>query len=227
MHAARLAEKLGLEKVVIPAGRRGRLGDWIPLAPASYEIVRSLPMRLDEFNGAKVEALLAALREEAQSVVRAAAGDADIYESRHAYMRYLGQGYEIAVHVTDAMNADKLKTAFEGAYSKLYGRTIPGMGIEILSWSLRVSAAAPARVKTAMELKRRKIAAGATRSVFDAGSEKRIPFGVFDREALKPGDEVEGPALIIETQTTTVVSSSFSAHIEGSGAIILERRRIE
>ncbi len=102
LHAARLAEKLGLSKVIIPEGAGVGSAIGFLLAPASYEIIRSLPMRLDTLDAAKVEDLFAALREEAEAVVRAAEPTTALSETRAAYMRYVGQGYEIAVSVANA-----------------------------------------------------------------------------------------------------------------------------
>ena len=65
----------------------------------------------------------------------------------------------------------------------------------------------------------------ATREVFDAPAQDYVAAGVFERTELKPGDRVEGPALIVETQTTTVVTSHFDAHIDGRGYIVLTAKQ--
>ncbi len=272
LHAARLAEKLGLARVIIPAGAGVGSAIGFLLAPASYEIVRSLPMRLDRLDEARVAALFGILRKDAVEVVRAADPGAHLTESSAAFMRYVGQGYEIAVPIAAApsppspacgrgagsegvsrselsydeepspqtplpqaeegnpdqalreFSAVKLQEAFEIAYRELYGRTIPEMPIEILSWSLRVSApAAPVSVIETWLLKR-KVAPKTTRRVFDAGQAARLDYGVYDRASLKTGDRVCGPALIVEAQTTTVVSARFDAYIDPLRNIALARK---
>ncbi len=225
LHAARLAEKLGLSRVIIPEGAGVGSAIGFLLAPASYEIVRSLPMRLDALDAPRVMLMFKALREEAESVARAAAPTAALVETRSAFMRYIGQGYEIAVPLQiDRLQPEQLKRNFESAYRRLYGRTIPGMAIEILSWSLRITAPAP--VPVAVLPVRKKVAASArsTRAVFDAGKAKRVTYGVFDRTSLTAGALVEGPALIVENQTTTVVTASFDAQVDGALNIVLSRK---
>ena len=66
-------------------------------APIAYEIVRSALQRLDQFDAAAANALFAAMRAEAEPIVRRGAGDAPLTETRSAFMRYRGQGHEIAV----------------------------------------------------------------------------------------------------------------------------------
>ncbi len=97
LHAARIAEKLGIARVVVPAdaGVGSALG--FLAAPIGYEIVRSRYMRLDRLDPELLDRLFTAMREEALAVVLPGAGDAPLVEKRLAYMRYLGQGHEVAV----------------------------------------------------------------------------------------------------------------------------------
>ncbi|MFZ5618522.1 MAG: hypothetical protein ACOZAA_14505, partial [Pseudomonadota bacterium] len=122
------------------------------------------------------------------------------------------------------ISAAKFQEAFEIAYRRLYGRTIPGMAIEILSWSLRVAAPGPHLEKTRETRNRRAAIANGKRDVFDAGSESRLSYGVYQRAALEPGAHIGGPALIVEAQTTTVVTAHFDAAIDDARNIVLTRK---
>ncbi|MBI1365142.1 MAG: hydantoinase/oxoprolinase family protein [Alphaproteobacteria bacterium] len=229
LHAARLAEKLGLRKVIVPEGAGVGSAIGFLLAPAAYEVVRSRPMRLDAFEAGSVEILFAEMRREAEAVLRAAAPGAKLTETRRAYMRYVGQGHEIAVSLDPAMlggadAAEKLGGAFEAAYVALYGRAIPEMGVEVLTWSLTLSGPRPALPAAPAEPKKRERRAEESRVVYDASENTPLDYGVFERAALAPGDMIEGPALIVEDQTTTVVSSAFNARVDARGNLILERR---
>src|SRR5205823_4184728 len=126
LHAARMAEKLGLDRVLVPshAGVGSAVG--FLRAPIAYEIVRSSLQRLDEFDAAAANALYAAMRAEAEPIVRRGAGDAPLTETRSAFMRYRGQGHEIAVPLPArpyrSDDAALLHAAFEQAYRRLYSR---------------------------------------------------------------------------------------------------------
>lgn len=225
LHAARLAEKLGVSEVVVPKGAGVGSAIGFLLAPASFEIIRSLPMRLDAFNASAVAALFDDSRRDAEAVVRAAAGDAPLIERLAAYMRYAGQGYEIETPVTrDGLDAGALAGAFEAAYRALYGRTIPGMPVEALTWSLRLTAPAPAPPALAQAKPLRRRVPSSTRDAVDTALGERTPFAVFERTDLAPGDFLDGPALIVESQTTTVVSSAFRALIDQAENVVLQRR---
>ncbi|HWZ67061.1 MAG TPA: hydantoinase/oxoprolinase family protein, partial [Stellaceae bacterium] len=152
LHAARLAEKLGLDRVLVPsyAGVGSAVG--FLRAPIAYEIVRSSLQRLDQFDAAAANALFAAMRGEAEPIVRRGAGDAPLTETRSAFMRYRGQGHEIAVPLSTGIYGDDdaalLHAAFEDQYRRLYSRVIPGVEVEILSWVLLLSAPVPAETST-------------------------------------------------------------------------------
>src|SRR5438105_3729349 len=83
-------------------------------------------------------ALPAAMRQEAEAIVRLGEPDAALTETRSAFMRYRGQGHEIAVPVPARAyqheDAAELLAAFEDAYRRLYSRVIPGVEVEVLSW---------------------------------------------------------------------------------------------
>ncbi|MGH8035803.1 MAG: hydantoinase/oxoprolinase family protein, partial [Lysobacterales bacterium] len=142
LHAARLAEKLGVDRIIIPseAGVGSAVG--FLLAPIAYEVVRSRHQVLGSLQTEVINALMQEMRNEALAVVRQATTDPKLLETRQAYMRYVGQGHEIAVRlpleVYGEPHAEVFKQAFEKAYIQLYGRIIDGVDIEALSWTLTI-----------------------------------------------------------------------------------------
>ena len=143
LHAARLAEKLGIARIIVPpnAGVGSAVG--FLRAPIAFEVVRSRHMRLSAFDPAAANAIIAEMRAEALEVVRAGAGSASLIEPRAAFMRYVGQGHEIVVPLPArdlaAEDAALLREAFQREYVVLFSRTIPDAEVEILTWSLTVS----------------------------------------------------------------------------------------
>ncbi len=160
LHAARLAQKLDVDRVIVPAGAGVGSAIGMLRAAVSYEVVRSRYLRLADFDPGAVNALLSEMHEEARTVVVAGAGDGagdgagkgvgdegELEEARHAYMRYVGQGHEIVVPLPvrplAAGDRETLAEAFDAEYARLYGRTIPGQEREVLSWTLTVTAGKP------------------------------------------------------------------------------------
>ncbi|HEX3417524.1 MAG TPA: hydantoinase/oxoprolinase family protein [Stellaceae bacterium] len=229
LHAARMAEKLGLDHVLVPsyAGVGSAVG--FLRAPIAYEIVRSSLQRLDEFNAAAANALFAAMRAEAEPIVRRGAGDQALTETRSAFMRYRGQGHEIAVPLPTRFyrneDAALLRDAFEEAYRRLYSRVIPGVEVEILSWVMLLSAPRPAEGETVLPTPDPYTAQPArTRPVFDPETGEFIEVAIHERGDLRPGALIPGPAVIVEDETSTVVSQLFDARVNAFGYIELTRR---
>ena len=97
VHGARIAEKIGIARVLVPSGAGVGSAIGFLRAPVGYEVVRSLYQRLGSLDLGAINALLAAMAEEAASVVARGSFGAETEERRLAYMRYVGQGHEIAV----------------------------------------------------------------------------------------------------------------------------------
>ena len=229
LHAARLAEKLGLDRVLVPsyAGVGSAVG--FLRAPIAYEIVRSSLQRLDQFDAAAANALFAAMRGEAEPIVRRGAGDAPLTETRSAFMRYRGQGHEIAVPLSTGIYGDDdaalLHAAFEDQYRRLYSRVIPGVEVEILSWVLLLSAPVPAETSTPRPaLEPHTPQPARSRPVLDPETGEFVEVAIYERRDLLPGASIPGPAVIVEDETSTVVSRLFDARIDAFGYIELTRR---
>jgi N-methylhydantoinase A len=230
IHAARLAEKLDISTVIVPAGAGVGSAFGFLLAPIAYEVVRTRYTHLDEtFDAAPLNALRDGMRAEAQAVVRLGAPEADLTEGWTASMRYRGQGHELTVTIPagdmNAGSAAALERLFIADYEQQFGRRIPGLDVEILSWSLRLATAGAAVTQCPEAPAERPAMPAAAADVVDplSGALQRIPIHV--RNELAPGSVVAGPALIVEDETTTLVTSSFTARIDALGSVVLTRRR--
>ena len=211
LHAAQLARKLGIRRVIVPA--RPGVGSALGFlrAAAAYEQVRSLHMRLSAFDAAAVNRLYHDLSRSGREVVAAAAPGAPLNERRSALMRYPGQGHEVEIEVPDgaldAAAGAEIRRRFEAHYARVYGRTLAGADIEALSWSLTVSTPEPPPPPAARP------AAGATRGPAGAAVQ---------RADLCAGDALRGPVLVVEPQTTTVLPPDCTAIVDSAGNLILE-----
>jgi N-methylhydantoinase A len=239
LHASRLGEKLGVRRIVIPtaAGVGSAVGFLI--APVAYEVVRSRRQTLAALQPEVVNALMAEMHEEALGVVQQGAGPhvtpAELLETRHAYMRYVGQGHEISVPLAveryGAQHGEDFRRRFEDAYRQLYGRTIEGVGIEVLSWTLTM--AAPRREEEPAPISPTGEGRGpdsppaaplGLQELFDPATGRRIEATVYLREGLPAGTAIRGPALITEEQTTTVVPAAWQATVDACCSIVLTRQ---
>ncbi len=228
LHAARLARKLGMKRVIVPVGAGVGSAFGFLRAPIAYEVVRTRHVRLDMFDAKMLNELFAAMRLEAEAVVQPAAPGEKLVEQRQAFMRYRGQGHEIAVPLpnelfgTDATR--ELRRRFEATYETVFGRAIPKLEVEALTWTLSLATdrplPAPAKAIAALAAP----TPSGHREVLDPASGTREQAAIHERSALTPGMMLDGPALIVEDGTTTVVPRGFTARLNAVSQIVLEDR---
>lgn len=233
LHAARLAEKLRINTVIVPsdAGVGSAVG--FLLAPVAYEVVRSRHQLLSSFDAPQVNKLTDEMRSEALAVVNQANNGEAVTETRQAYMRYVGQGHEVAVNLPiedyGEQHGQKLRHAFEAVYAQLYGQVIAGIDVEVLSWTLTVSSSVQDQAGSwaASSDSVQNPAPIDEQSLFDPALGERVNVPVYSRDSLQLGCQLSGPALITEAQTTTVVTSSFEVTIDAQNYIVLNRKGAE
>jgi len=235
LHAVRMAEKLKIDRVVIPPGAGVGSAIGFLRAPVAYEVIRSRYQRLSSIDTSGVNTVLEEMRKEAFAVVESGAGGKPLVETRTAYMRYVGQGHEVGVEipvrVTDKMlgedAAQKLMEGFEREYHRLYERSIPNLDVEVLTWVLLVSTERDLLYKPSEEPKVYEPQVMGKRVLMDTETGQFITAKVYDRTILKPGAQMQGPAVLLEKDTATVVSVRFQATVHSFGYIILTRREEE
>jgi N-methylhydantoinase A len=229
LHAARLAQKLGIRRVIVPvdAGVASALG--FLRAAIGFETVRSAPAVIDGLGAAGIDELLTEMEQAATALVaRGVAKGTKLVTRRRAAMRYVGQRHEIMVSLPegrlDAVDPKQLRAEFEAAYGRQFARTIPKLQIEALSWSVLVEAyvAPPKASQTVPE----KSYSGPqeTRPVVFPGTVEPVSTVIVERHALQPGDVLEGPAIVVEKDTSTVVPVAFTVSVNGSRHLVLTNR---
>ena len=230
VHATRVAEKLGVARVLVPAGAGVGSAIGFLRAPVAYEVVRSLYQRLAHFDPAAVTALLAAMAEEARAVVAAGSLGAVATERRLAFMRYVGQGHEIPVALPPgplaADAAATIRTAYDAAYARFYDRPVPGSDVEIMSYAVLVAtepvAIAPVPAPPDGPAPRAPVPAR-RQQVRDTTTGAIGDWAVFDRAALPPGAVLPGPAIVAEDETSTLIGPGWVARVSAAGWLDLVR----
>ncbi len=223
LHAGRLCEKLGVDRLLVPPGAGVGSAIGFLRAPFSFEANRSVYMRLSDFDGEQIKALLTDLQTEATGFVRNCDAKADILSEFKVYMRYTGQGWEIPITLTEAqaMNPDAatFQRLFEEEYTKLFSRTVAGLDIEITVWA--VNATTPPEAVAPIAVSRTTGSAPVTshRQIFDPALGSYQNAAIIQRDGMDTGATAEGPAAITEDETTIIIPTSRRAIRQPDGCI--------
>ena len=227
LHAGRLAQKLGIGRVVIPKGAGVGSAIGFLLAPISYEVVRTLPVDFDDFDAARINAMLDGMRAEATRTVREGAPPgAPLTATRVVELRYVGQGHVLPVELGEGpltrAHGTALKARFEERYRSIYGLTIDDLDIQSVSWSVTVSTDAPPVERATTPDPATPPAARAVREVYDAAHRETLDCSVYSRFDLAAGCKIVGPAIIAEDETSTFVPADFRATLDSFDCIVME-----
>ena len=223
LHAARLCEKLGIARCLVPRGAGVGSAIGFLRAPFSFEASRTEFVAMSAFDAGAAAALFAEMEAEASAFVAGCAPGAAVGTAHRVFMRYRGQGWEIPVDLPPdlarAPDAAALTALFETAYARLFGRTVEGLEAEVASWS--VTAATPVAPPDPAPEAAPVVAPApqGARDLFDPGPGARAPAAVHARADLSPGAALPGPALVVEDETTAVVPASRAVRVLGDGTL--------
>ncbi|MCI0753492.1 hydantoinase/oxoprolinase family protein [Teichococcus vastitatis] len=225
VHAWNVGTKLGVSCVVCPPGAGAGSTIGMLMAPARIDRVTSRNEALSAANWTEIADIFEALEREAVEIIQGTGADlARRTVRRLADMRYVGQGSEITVSLPNVLDEKAVLDAFEIAYRQLFGRTPPGANVQFVA--LRLSASAPmpgasGTLRIGGGAAGREALKGRRRVHFlDAGE---IETPVYDRYALAPGVQLEGPAVFEENESTFVVGPGARISVLPDGSILAER----
>lgn len=227
LHAARVAQKVGVQHVVIPpnAGVGSAIG--FLTAPIAFTVRRTSYLVLSETCQSQVAMELEDMRAAAAEHTGKADGESRTETEWKALMRYAGQGHHVEVSFDYPFMAgdfrDELTSLFEAEYHKQFGRVLPHLAIEIVGWVHRnaVTIADPTEIWTQPYAPNKDGVQALPARAYDLGQACFVSATRLDRSALEPGYAVDGPAYLSEEQTTTVVPAEFHAEIDERGFIHL------
>jgi len=224
MHAAEVAESIGMTKVIVPPlpGLFSALG--MLMTDMRYDRVRGMVGLLEEVGEGKIEETFEEMeRESAESL------DEKGIEGRTSFrrsidLRYYGQGYELEIVVTRPFKRAAVTKAFEGRHVEVYGFAHEGERIEVTA--LRLTTTIPATSKVRLSEVEGEVpeAAGEGRRRAKFG-ERWFETRVYSRELLPVGGRIRGPAIVEEYDSTVVVPPGWGCVKNNMRCLVIERVR--
>jgi len=226
LHAAAVADELAMGTVVVPPmpGNFSALG--LLVADMRRDFVHTRVSPTTNISAAEVRAALQRLAREGEAEL---ASGGFPPEHRRFFgsldMRYAGQSFELSVPVAlDIDSMERIERAFSDVYAARYGaatgRTMEIVSYRLAAWGITEKPELPAIAGAERSLS--VSARGARRAIFDG---KEYAAKVFDRDRLPSRQPLNGPALIEEASSTTVVPPPWTAELDPLGCLVLSRRK--
>jgi N-methylhydantoinase A len=223
LFAVTLASKLGIARVAFPPGEGVGSAVGILYARRRFDFVRSVPSRLNQIDIPRVRAALGEMEQEGRAMLKQEGmADSDIECVFTADMRYVGQGYEVAVPVPPIDQIESsLKANFEREYERIFRVLNPRADLEVLSYRAWVAGPEPPlRFPDALASKASSAARKGHRDIVDPILRKSVRAVVYDREKLGTGERVTGPAVIEAPESTAVLPSGWQVEMARAGILV-------
>jgi N-methylhydantoinase A len=226
VHGCRLAQALGIPRVILPAAAGVTAAIGLLAAELRFDVARTYVRRLDALDPTALDAMYAEMADQAAAVVRDAAPAGAVSVLRSVDARYVGQGYELTVPVPagrlDAAALARVRASFDEVYAARYGYAQPAEPVEVVTWKLSAIGGAPrVALAKAATTPGAGAAKGRRRAYFpEAGGWIDCP--LYDRYLLAAGMQVAGPAIVEERESTSVLPPAALATVDEYANLIVE-----
>jgi N-methylhydantoinase A len=226
VHGCRLAQALGIPRVILPAAAGVTAAIGLLAAEVRFDVSRTYVRRLDALEPAAVSAMYAEMAAQATEVVRESSLGGAVSVVRSVDARYVGQGYELTVPVPggtlDPASLARVRASFDEIYAARYGYAQPDAPVEVVTWKLSAIGGAPrvtlAKAATTSEASPLK---GRRRAYFpETGGWIDCP--IYDRYHLAAGLTIAGPAIVEERESTSVLPPGTIATVDEYASLIVE-----
>ncbi len=223
VHAAFVAHELSIPRIVIPRHPGATSAFGLLLSDVRHDYVRSRLGRLDRLAPEEVEAGLAELGSQAaRDLERDGFGPGERRCNFGLDLRYAGQGYELTVPLPDGTLArDAIRAAFDRLHEERFGHAAPNQPVELVSYRCQAIGVVPHPAHQQVAARRgtpdSRARLGERRAWFDGW----VDTHVYDRERLGAGDELSGPAILEQYDSTIVVPPGFRLRCDASGNVVL------
>jgi N-methylhydantoinase A/oxoprolinase/acetone carboxylase beta subunit len=224
VHGCRLAQALGIPRVILPAAAGVTAAIGLLAAEVRFDVARTYVRRLDALEPARLETMYAEMTAQAMEVVRDAAGGGAVTVARAVDARYVGQGYELTVPVPagrlDAAALARVRASFDEIYAARYGYAQPAEPVEVVTWKLSAIGGAPrVTLAKAATSPGAGVTRGRRRAYFpEAGGWVDCP--IYDRYQLAAGMQIAGPAIVEERESTSVLPLGAIATVDDYANLI-------
>ncbi|MGH7391339.1 MAG: hydantoinase/oxoprolinase family protein [Candidatus Rokuibacteriota bacterium] len=225
VHGCRLAQALGVPRVILPAAAGVTAAIGLLAAELRFDVARTWAGRLDAVDPGILTAMYAEMARQAVDVVRESGVTGEIAIARGADARYAGQGYELTVPVPPGelgpAALSRVRAGFDEAYAARYGYASPGEPVEVVTWKLAAVGGAPRVALAKAPAEAGAFPRKAVRRAWFPEARGYVDTPVYDRYRLWAGLTLTGPAIVEERESTTVLPPGVTAVVDEHASLIV------
>ena len=221
LHGAALMREVGISTLLVPPSPGVLCAMGCVVADMREDVSRTVARKTETFTAGEVAEILREQAAEGESRIRGNSGTIKQIAVRHyAEMAYAGQIHTLRVPIEEGWDANRIIQAFDEAYQSEYGNTLGDIPTSIVSFR--------SVVEGLREHAEQNLPAPAPTGAPPPDSERRVWFSkwwdtpIYNRERLSPGMTLQGPVIIEQTDTTTVVEPGMSARVDAYGNLLME-----
>jgi N-methylhydantoinase A len=215
-----LARELGASEVIVPQAP-GVFSAWgMLMADVVYDVSRTHLSLLEKVDLGTIDESFGSLEGTvADTLTDDGYGPDERRFERSIEMRYHGQEHTVEVAADGIASIDELRERFERKHESRYGHAMNDPA-EVVHLRVRGAGVTdkPAIQEAAPEPGEPAIT---TREAYCFAEGRAVPFEIYDRSRLAPGDELDGPAIVQEDTTTTVFYSDQRARVDDYGHLLI------
>ena len=227
MHSCELARELGIPRVLIPnhPGILSALG--VAIADVVKDYSRTVMLRGEDINQARLEEEFHGMEGQARAELRQEGlPDDRMASKRYVDARYVGQSFELTIDYPSMTRRADLRRAignsFYQAHLQRFGYADRNEAVEIVNLRVKLELEVEKPTAVPQELAGPDPVAAWLEDVEVVFQRGRLPTRLFDRDLLRPGNYVAGPALLLQLDTTVVVPPGWGGAVDPLGNLVLE-----
>jgi N-methylhydantoinase A len=230
LHAARVARAVGIPTVLIPPYPGLNCAFGMLQTNVRHSYLKSQVGTLRRFPAPQMNGIFDSLEAQAYDEAKEEGFTREAVQlTRLLDLRYPHQGYTLPVPCPNPVADDdlgKIKSSFDDLHRQVYGQSAPKEDAEIVTFRVQGEIQVPRLSLPSIDggAGDARDAAKGTRQLFDIESSKFVNAGVYDRAKLRAGQQVPGPAIIEQFDSTTVMLSGQVATVNPTGTLIIENR---
>jgi N-methylhydantoinase A len=222
LHAVAMARELGIPRVVVPPSP-STFSAWGMLATdLRHDLVRTVLEPLDATDAAWAGARYLEMQREIEEILPPVGAPV---MHRAADLRYLGQEHTVTVTVGDLADWLALRGRFDEAHRRAYGYAAADVPVQLLNLRLAVTFPLEHPRLPTLESAAGDATPFETRKIYSMLAQEAVEHRVFQRNGLRAGHRIDGPAAVEEDGTTTIIDAGDTLTVEPHGCLVIEVAR--